>query len=528
MVRIALNRESGVPLYRQIETWLRQAIGSGGLPPGTRLPATRELAQDLGVSRLTVETAYAELRADGLVSARMGSGNYVLPPFRLVPTPQDTARPEWPAWQRELPERDWNFTTSGMRAALLAGRHPAAIDLSSGVADSRLFPADDFRKAMQAVMRRDGNAAMEYGEKTGYAPLRRTFSDLLVSQGLYARPDSILITGGSQQSMALVARLLTSPGDTVIVERPTYSGALHLFRVLGLRVVSVPVDERGMVVEALEELLAGRGDGAAAGGSGDGAGYRCGSGGGSDCGSGCGDAQQPNPSKPKLIYTMPTFHNPTGATMSGARRAELVALAGRHGIPILEDDYAGDLRYEGRAQPSLKAIDPGGRVIYTSTFAKILMPGLRIGFLVAEGPVYQHLAGLKQAYDLATSNLVQRALEAYLTLGRYQEHLDRSRRTYRKRRDVMLQAIREHMPAGTRVGVVPQGGLFVWVRLPEGVSATELLPRACAAGVAFMPGTASFAEPAEGEQYMRLNFAGQGPGEIAEGISRLGQVLMER
>ncbi|MDP2871701.1 MAG: PLP-dependent aminotransferase family protein, partial [Bacillota bacterium] len=405
-MRIVLNRESGVPLYRQIETYLRQAIGSGGLPPGARLPATRELARDLGVNRITVETAYAELRADGLISSRMGSGSYVLPPFRLVPTPQDTPRLEWPAWQRELPERDWSFTTSGMRAALLAGRHPSPIDLSSGVGDHRLFPADDFRKVIQTVMRRDGAEAMEYGEQTGYAPLRRTFSDLLVSQGLYARPDSILITGGSQQSMALVALLLTSPGDTVIVERPTYSGALHLFRMLGLKVVAVPVDERGMQVEVLGEMLAATGAGTVADGA----------------------------AKPKLIYTMPTFHNPTGATMSGARRAQLVDLAGRHGIPILEDDYAGDLRYEGRAHPSLKAIDPGGRVIYTGTFSKLLMPGLRIGFLVAEGPVYRHLAGLKQAHDLATANLFQRALEAYLTVGLYQEHLERSRRTYRKRR----------------------------------------------------------------------------------------------
>ncbi|MDP2872070.1 MAG: PLP-dependent aminotransferase family protein, partial [Bacillota bacterium] len=231
--------------------------------------------------------------------------------------------------------------------------------------------------------------------------------------------------------------------------------------------------------------------------------------------------------KPKLIYTMPTFHNPTGATMSGPRRADLVALAGRHGVPILEDDYAGDLRYEGRAHPSLKAIDPGGRVINTGTFAKMLMPGLRIGFLVAEGPVYQHLAGLKRAHDLATANLVQRALEAYLTVGLYQEHLERSRRTYRKRRDAMLGAIKEHLPAGTRA-TAPQGGLFVWVRLPEGLSATELLPQACAAGVAFMPGTAFCAEAAEGEQYVRLNFASQAEREIVEGVRRLGVAVARK
>lgn len=487
-MRIPLNRQDGVPLYRQIEAYLRQAIGTGSLAPGARLPATRQLARDLGVNRLTIETAYAELRADGLIASRMGSGSYVQPPARLLPMPQDEATAQaWPAWQTRLPEAAYSFSTAGMRQALAFGLHPGPIDLSTGAGDPRLFPAVTFRKALQETLRTDGSDALEYGDQAGYLPLRRIFADLLVSQGLYARPDSILITTGAQQAINLVARLLTVPGDAVLVEQPTYSSALQLFRMLGLTVIGVPIDERGMQTDGLEEILARH--------------------------------------RPKLIYTMPTFHNPTGATLAAPRRNALVAAAARHGVAILEDDYAGDLRYEGRAQPALKAIDPDGTVIYTGTFSKLLMPGLRIGFLVADGPVYRHLAQLKQSQDLATSNLLQRGLAAYLNVGRYQEHLDRSRRAYRRRRDTLLQAARDHLPPGARIVAAPQGGLFAWLRLPDGVQASTLLPKACAAGLAYMPGPAFFAQPAEGEQFARLNFAAHPPATLVEAMRRLGRAL---
>lgn len=487
-MRIPLNREDGVPLYKQIEAYLRQAIGTGSLAPGARLPATRQLARGLGVNRMTVETAYAELRADGLIVSRMGSGSYVQMQARLLPMPQDEDTPRaWPEWQTNLPKRTLSFSTAGMRQALALGMHPDPVDLSSGAGDPKLFPNTAFRKAIQDALRAGGSAALDYGDQSGYLPLRRVFADMLISQGLYARPDSILVTSGAQQAIQLVARLLTAPGDAVVVEQPTYSSVLQLFRMLGLSIIGIPVDERGMQTDGLDEILVRH--------------------------------------RPKLIYTMPTFHNPTGATMAAPRRAALVAAACRHGVAILEDDYAGDLRYEGRAQPALKAIDSSGTVIYTGTFSKLLMPGLRIGFLVADGPAYDHLACLKQSQDLATSNLLQRGLAAYLNVGRYQEHIDRSRRTYRRRRDALLQAARAYLPSGVRIVAVPQGGLFAWLRLPDGVKASALLPGACAAGMAYMPGTAFFAEPERGEQFIRLNFALQSPAVLAEAMRRLGAAL---
>ncbi len=227
---------------------------------------------------------------------------------------------------------------------------------------------------------------------------------------------------------------------------------------------------------------------------------------------------------PKLIYTIPNFHNPTGTCLSSARRRQLIVLADRYNVPILEDDFVGDLRYDGRTQPSLKALDPGGRVLHVSTFSKMLMPGLRVGFLVADGPVYESLLGFKRLSDLATSTLIQRALEAYVTVGRYQAYLRRSCQIFRKRREAMLAAIQRSLPSGISVDP-PQGGLFLWLRLPEGLSSDELLPLACEEGVAFAPGSLFFTEGSQGRDRMRLNFVAQPEGEIETGIKRLGKAI---
>jgi GntR family transcriptional regulator/MocR family aminotransferase len=228
---------------------------------------------------------------------------------------------------------------------------------------------------------------------------------------------------------------------------------------------------------------------------------------------------------PKLVYTIPNFHNPTGTCLSGARRHELIILADRYNVPIFEDDFVGDLRYEGRAQPALKALDPGGRVIHVSTFSKMLMPGLRVGFLVADGPVYDGLVKFKRVNDLATSSLIQRALHDYVTVGRYQAHLRRSSLIFRKRRDAMLASIQHHLPDGIELDT-PLGGLFIWLKLPEKISADELLPRAIQNGVDFMPGSGFFLDGIEGANWLRLNFVVQDEGKIEEGIQRLARALI--
>ena len=485
-MRIPLDREDPIPLYKQIKAYLQQGILSGSLAADTRLPASRQLAHDLGVNRITVENAYAELESEGLIFSKLGSGTYVLPPDSFLPIPKNNLDAPWPLWQQSVLAQN-KVTPSKLPDALPgAGRHPQIISFASGIGDANLFPAEDIRKALQAVMRRDGTAALDYGERSGYGPLREGIAHILASQGLHIQPENILITAGSQQALSLVSQLLLNPGDVILVESPTYAGALDLFRALGFKIVDIPVDAQGMQVEGLEKLL-----------------------------------QQHHP---KLIYTIPNFHNPTGTCLTGPRRRQLLVLADRYNIPIIEDDFVGDLRYEGHTQPALKALDPGGCVIYISTFSKMLMPGLRVGFIAADGPIYDCLVNFKRINDVATSALVQRALEAYVTVGRYQAHLRRSCQVFRRRRDAMIAAIRRYLPAGVNFDP-PQGGLFIWLQLPSGLSSEELLLLAWEEGVDFAPGNAFFPDRMHGSSWLRLNFVAQAPAQIEEGIKRLGKAI---
>ncbi len=481
-MRIPLDRQDSTPLYQQIQIYLRDQIQNGQLAPETRLPATRKLAADLGVSRITIQNAYADLESEGLIASREGSGAYVLPPVGGQHHPKDETEIVWPRWQQNLRAGD----SFDEEVTPEIPTHPDLISFT-GVGDPHEFPIKDFYKSLQTVIRAEGLQALDYGDFSGgYRPLRETVAHILASQGIRANPDNILITSGSQQALALVCQILLKPGDVVLVAKPTYNLALDLFRALDLDIVGVEIDEAGLPVEWLEPVL-----------------------------------QQVHP---KLAYTIPNFQNPSGVCLRGARRRALIQLADRYNIPILEDDFVGDLRYEGRAQPAIKALDPGGRVIYGGTFSKMLMPGLRVGYLVAEGPIFARLAQAKMVTDLTTSTLIQYTLNEYVNVGWYQKHLRRSTRVYRQRRDAMLAALKQYLPAEVRFER-PQGGLFIWLRLPEGVSSQELLRDALKAGVEYAPGTRFFPDPAEGERYLRLNFATQTPERIEVGIRRLGNLI---
>ena len=488
-MRIPLDRESKIPVYRQIELFFRQGILSGSLKPGVRLPASRALGTDLGVNRLTIEKAYGELEANGLVYSRIGSGTYVSPRHDFEETPfNENGKVRLPVWQETVVLQKEIPPSTDEDLALLQAGHPDPISFSTGIGDANLFPVEDFRKVLQQVLRRDGISALDYGERAGYQPLRETIAQILASQGLHTHPERILITGGSQQAIALISQILIKPGDTVLVEKPTYGGALNLFRALGANIVDIPVDENGMQVERVEKIL---------------------------------KIHHPN-----MIYTIPNFQNPTGACMSGQRRRQLIALADQYNVPILEDDFVGDLRYEGYGIPALKALDPGGRVIYISTFSKMVMPGLRMGYIVTEGPLLEKLVDWKVISDLASSSLIQRALQAYVTVGRYQSHLRKAVQMYGKRNNAMQHAIQRYMPVDVRF-TRPQGGLFVWLTLPDRVRVDELFTLACKSGVSFTPGPVFFSDPMDGRQYLRLNFVAQPPDRIEIGMQRLGNCIRQ-
>ena len=483
-MRIPIEREGGLPLYQQIEAFLRQSIESGSLAAGTRLPAVRRLAENLQVNRITVATAYDRLEADGLIAGRQGSGTYVLDAGRQTPARGVGEKEAWPLWQQGPLARVRNERFNSPQQ--VAGGHPRPINFGGGIGDPHLLSFKDFGLSIQKVIRRQGDIGCSYGDPRGFVPLRTTIAQILASQGLQTTADSILITTGSQQAIMLAAQLLLRPGDVVVTENPTYSGALDIFRSLDVLPVGIDLDGDGLQVDELEDVF--------------------------------------RKHHPKLLYTIPNYQNPTGICLSTQRRRQILELAERYNVPILEDDYVGDLRYEGCARPALKGLDRCGMVIYVSTFSKMLMPDLRIGFLVADGPVYDSLLKRKCLSDLATSNLLQRSLADFLSVGRYQAHLRRSCRIYRRRRDAMLAAIGRHLPAAVEL-TPPKGGFYAWLKMPAGIAADELFRRCCREGVGYAEGSQSAVEGRLPDLCLRLNFAYQPEDETEEGIRRLGRVL---
>jgi len=490
-MRIPIDRESAIPLYQQIRDFLKHQIESGGLPPETRLPATRELAAALGVSRLTVSTAYAELEAEGLVYSHVGRGTFVASPLEPPSWKRKAEKQhnghEWPLWQQASPRQLQNPDRDELYRLLSLANRSDVISFTEGTGATEIFSTDDFRRAMNEILRRDGVDALGYGERAGYYPLRTTIAQILATQGITATAEEILITSGSQQALGLVARSLTRPGDTVLIESPTYLGAQDVFRLAGVRLVGIPLDEEGLRVDLVENAL--------------------------------------QRFKPSLIYTIPTFQNPTGTCMSTTRRRHLLDLAQRYNVPIIEDDYVGSLRYDGIARPALKTLDHRGDVIYIATFSKTLVPALRLGFIVASGPIYAQLLLCKRVADLATSNFIQRALETYISVGRYQAHLRKVCRLYRQRRDTILDTLQKHLPPECS-WVSPQGGLFIWLRLPFNIIAEDFYRTALKHKVAFFPGSVLFPEGGR-HPFIRLNFATKPSEQIEEGIARLGRALKE-
>lgn len=482
-MKVHLKRGSSVPLYLQIKRHLQERIEQRILLPGTKLPPTRTLADELGVSRVTVVNAYAELEAEGFVHAHVGRGTFVSDPRR-----RDTTLRETPFnWQTTL-LRPPGVSASGMLADMLhLTQQPDLISFAMGSPATDLLPIHDFREAINRVLRRDGAEALQYDEAAGYEPLRRSVAHRLSSRGIEAGPQDVLIPSGSQQGLDLAARVLTEPGDLVITESPTYLGALDVFQSHEVRVRGVPVDGEGMQVDALEALISRH--------------------------------------RPRLIYTIPTFHNPTGVTMSRERRRKLLTLARRHDFLVLEDGVCSELRYEGSPSPPLKALNGGERIIYVNSFSKFLLPGIRVGYIVAPRRIRERLVTAKQAADLFTSSLMQRALVEYLEQGHLDDHLATVRRIYKERRDAMLTGLSSHLTEGAR-WIVPQGGLCLWATLPDAFSTAQLYLTAIEYGVAFAVGSVFFPQdPASSS--LRLNFAAHPPGEIERGLRRLGKAMRE-
>jgi len=486
---IQLTRNSDTPLYRQLHAGIASLIRSGRIAQGDRLPSVRELARQLDVSLITVVQAYQVLAADGLVQAAVGRGTFAGSP-QAAPSQSLVSRETIVAtndteWQSSLPVHLRAPRLTAMETLLRPAVRSAVISLAGGIPDPTLFPVRALGRLWHRALAVEDPKFLQYGSPQGDPSLRAWIAGLGASAGITARADEVLVTSGSQQAIDLIARTFAAPGDHVLVESPTFLTALDIFEGRGAKLIGIPVDADGMRVDAAAALVER---------------YR-----------------------PRLIYTIPTAHNPTGVVMSDDRRRRLAALARQHNLLILEDDTCSEFSYDGEAPAAVKAYDSGGHVVFVRSFSKTVIPGLRVGCIVAHGPIVARLIEAKLVMDRFTSPLIQRTLWRYLSSKQYARDLRLARDTYRRRRDTVLRMLEASMPVGVS-WTRPTAGFNLWLTLPPEIPAREAFTEALKEGVAcglgdlFLPHT----PPPSG---LRLSFADKPEDILAEGVRRLSVAL---
>jgi 2-aminoadipate transaminase len=383
--------------------------------------------------------------------------------------------------------------SSAMRDMMAVTERPEVISLAGGLPDTSSFPPETLASVLSSVALDSAARSLQYGPTEGIAEAKECIRVVMAAEGMPVDPEDMIVTTGGQQVIDLVCKTLVNPGDVVITEAPTYPGAVPTLSSYQADVIQIEMDADGMRVDVLEETLAqlareGR--------------------------------------RPKFIYTIPSFQNPAGVSLSLPRRQRLVEVAREREILLLEDNPYGLLRYEGEPLPTLRSLDGGLYTMYLGTFSKILSPGIRLGWVVAPTPVLEKINIGKQAADLCTSTLTQLLVGVYFRDGRWRDYVDSLTEIYRARRDTMLDALAEFLPPESR-WTRPGGGLFIWVTLPEYIDTTDLLARALRDNVAFVPGEAAYLD-GRGRSAMRLNFSGVDEDAIREGVRRIGKVVDEQ
>ena len=461
------------PLYGHLVELLENAIAKGDLPSGTRVPPERTLAQRLKISRTTVVSAYRELESRGLLRGYVGRGTFVC----AAPEPEGTPF----AWRGKIASAALRSSDSTLRDVVRNSSDSRLLSLAAGGPALDRFPNGAFVEAVNHALAGDSAAVWGHGPTEGQPSLRSAIAER------YGVPrESVLILSGAQQGMDLLARCLVDPGDAVIMDRPGYLGAIQSFRAAGAKLIGWDMARADS--DELEDLLVR---------------YR-----------------------PKLIYTNPTFQNPTGVTMPIRTRREVLSLAQRYRVPIVEDATYRDLYFTDAPPPSLRELDDHNLVIYLNSFSKVLAPGLRLGWIAAAPSIVDQIAIIKQRLDPHTPNLTQIALARMIRQGAFDAHLRGIRTEHAMRCTQMIAAIQKHMPPGSIRFARPQGGLYLWCRLGPGLSATALHERALASGVTFVPGPAFYPDPA-GDSELRLCFTNVLPAVAEESIRRLARCVGE-
>jgi DNA-binding transcriptional MocR family regulator len=469
--KLNFQRAPGESLYDQLVNTLESAIERGDLAPGVRLPSERELANTLKLSRTTTTNAYRELESRGVLRRHVGRGTFVC----ATPEPDEVPF----AWRGKVSATALRSANPALRNLMRDSVDPRVISLALGGPALEGFPFAEYQRITSQILKREPQAVLGHGPTEGQPRLRR-----ILAARIGVRAESILVVAGLQQGLDLLAKCLVDPGDAVIVERPCYLGAIQTFRSAGAKLVGW--DIRRADFGELEDLILR---------------YR-----------------------PKMMYTNPTFQNPTGHTLGLGERKELLRLVARYRIPVVEDDTYRDLYIDAPPPPSLRQLDEYNVVIYSNTFSKTLAPGLRMGWIAANEVIIDQLAMLKQNTDTYSPCLAQLAIAEMLNSGLFEENLRNLREEHSRRRNALIGALERHIPPRTLTFTRPQGGMYLWCRLGRGLTTARLLPHAKAHGMVFASGEVFYCDEA-GAHHLRLCFSSRPADQLEEGARRLGKAL---
>ena len=492
MLQVHLQPESHIPLYVQLRDQVRALVFSGDLRSGDRIPASRELASRLGVHRTTVANAYAELESEGLIQGHVGRGTFICaPPVKqFSPPPRSNGHAGAMRWETLFADERGVEGLSRVMPEI----PPGAIAFTAARPSDELFPLEEFRRCVNSVLRREGRKILQLGSTDGYGPLKEAVTALLQAEGTHIEAGQLLITDGCQQAIDLICKAFLRPGDSVALENPAYPGAIAIFAGARVRMLPVGVEtdsERtghpGLDIDALESVLL--------------------------------------QNRIKLIFVTPDFHNPTGTALPLAERRRLLELAVRYQVPVVEDAIYARLRLHGKPIPSLKALDMTGNVIQIDSFSKIAFPGLRIGWCIGAESAIERLRLVKQSTDLHSDQLSQAAMAEFVRRGYLGRHIARMKGVYRGRLETMERALKANMPHGV-TWTRAEGGMTLWVTLPAGFDAGELLIHARERGIIFLPGRYFYAQHPQ-PNTLRLAFASVDEKRIARGIETFGALLKQ-
>jgi len=471
--RVQLDKSSSKHLYIQLYSQLKELIEQKRVKPHTKLPSIRKFAERLGVNNVTIVNAYNLLEEEELVYKKVGSGTYVAP---IVELKDDIYLDE-----EVYIDEDTKFIEEKKRGS----KEGKIINFATAAPTPDLFPIKPFKRLLNKVLDRDGGYAFGYQKSQGYLPLRKSISQYIGKYQIEASIDEIQIISGAQQGIDILAKTFLDYGDKVFVERPTYPGAISVFKSRRADIREIPIKEGGIDLVLLEEEL--------------------------------------KKEKPKFLYLMPNFQNPTGYSYSQEKKERILELAEEYDLLIIEDDCLSDLNYGKNKSLALKAMDQDDRVIYIKSFSKIFMPGLRLAFLIIPKRYFDDILLSKYMSDIFTDGLVQRVLDLYFREELWEEQINKLKETYQKRYEAMINALNKYLPQEAKF-ITPQGGLNFWLQLPQGLTAKKLYDKAFAAGVNIAPGTVFYYTQPQ-EDKVRLSIAAVTEEEIKEGIKRLGKII---